>query len=58
MVAHWVHCQEVSQKAGRYLATNPFTTCFVLMGSGALVGVIVTLLYHCCCVRFVPLVHV
>lgn len=35
--------------AGRYLGTQPLTTCFTLMGVGALVGALVTVLYQCCC---------
>ena len=46
--------EELSRVAGRYLGTQPLTTCFTLMGVGALVGALVTLLYQCCCrVEFV-----
>ncbi|KNB46817.1 thioredoxin [Blastocystis sp. subtype 4] len=39
--------QQLSELANRHLAQEPFTTCLVLMGAGAVVGASVTLLIFC-----------
>ena len=40
--------QVVRDYANRALADRPFTTCLVLMGSGAVVGIIATLIVFFC----------
>ncbi|KAK8828956.1 hypothetical protein WA538_000959 [Blastocystis sp. DL] len=43
--------KQLSSLANQYLSQQPFTTCFVLMGAGAAVGAVLTLLVFCCKTR-------
>ena len=41
--------EKLSKMAGSHLAENPITTCFTLIGVGTAVGIVFTILVHCCC---------